>query len=420
MNFIKLKSTKSIKQYIWNTAAGLLNAAEAIILGMITNRITGMTDSGILTLAFSVGNLFSCIGRWGNRSVQVSDSGEFAFKDYLEARIVSVILQIIASLIYLIISSFINNYSLEKSYVIFLMVLIYAAEMIEDIFWGHFQKYEHIETGAQIFIIRWFSIIVVYGLSLYLTRKITISLTIATVISFIVLAISLKYAWKKYVNIIEEYRHSSITILKKCFPIMLTAFVSFYILNAPKFSIDAQMGNSDVAIYGFIAMPVFAISLLSSFIYYPKMRFLSNLFHENNFKKYIREVLKQIVIIFLITLFASFGAWLIGIPVLEMIFASELADYRIALTILIVAGGFLAIVSYLSVTLIIEKKNHYPLIANSIVAILSIFLYKPLIIMKGIDGASIGLLVAMLVNAIILIILEFLSLHKTIIEYGKK
>ena len=40
------------KQYFWNTAAGLLNAAEGVIFGMITNRVTGMTDSGILTIAF--------------------------------------------------------------------------------------------------------------------------------------------------------------------------------------------------------------------------------------------------------------------------------------------------------------------------------------------------------------------------------
>lgn len=406
------------KQYFWNTVAGLLNAAEAIILGMITNRITGIDDSGILTLAFSVGNLFACVGRWGNRSVQVSDAGEFAFKDYLDARRISILLQIITSFIYVIITSFLFEYSLTKTYVILLMVLIYASEMVEDVFWGHFQKYEHIETGAQIFIIRWSSIIICYGIVLFITKNIAVSMTISTVFSFIVLAISLKKAWGKFKDIKEEYRHGGKTILKKCFPIMVTAFISFYILNAPKFALDAQMGDDEVAIYGFIAMPVFAIGLLSSFIYYPKVLFLSNTFHDRNFKLYKKSLLKQIIIIIIITIFATIGAWLIGIPVLEIIYATELSNYRAALTYLIVAGGFLAITSYIGVTLVIEKRNHYPLIANSIVGVLSLFLYKPLINYKGIDGAAIGLFVVMMVNAIILTILEFLSLHKAKKEDG--
>lgn len=406
------------KQYFWNTVAGLLNAAEAIILGMITNRITGMEDSGILTLAFSVGNLFACVGRWGNRSVQVSDAGEFAFKDYLDARKISILLQIITSFVYVIISSFLFEYSLTKTYVILLMVLIYASEMVEDVFWGHFQKYEHIETGAQIFIIRWTSIIICFGIALFITKNIAVSMTISTILSFIVLAVSLKKAWGKFKDIKEEYQHGGKTILKKCFPIMVTAFISFYILNAPKFALDAQMGDDEVAIYGFIAMPVFAIGLLSSFIYYPKVLFLSNTFHERNYKLYKKSLLKQIIIIIIITIIATIGAWLIGIPVLEILYATELSNYRDALTYLIVAGGFLAITSYLGVTLIIEKRNHYPLIANSIVGVLSLFLYKPLIYYLGIDGAAIGLFVVMMVNAIILTILEFLSLHKAKKEDG--
>ena len=54
-----------MNKYFWNTAAGLLNAAEAVILGMLTTRLAGVEAAGILTIAFSVGNLFSSVGRWG-------------------------------------------------------------------------------------------------------------------------------------------------------------------------------------------------------------------------------------------------------------------------------------------------------------------------------------------------------------------
>ena len=58
-------------------------------------------------------------------------------------------------------------------------------------------------------------------------------------------------------------------ILIQCFPLFVGLFLQFYIGNAPKYAIDAILSDNYQAIYGFIAMPVFIISLLNSMIFNP-------------------------------------------------------------------------------------------------------------------------------------------------------
>ena len=61
------------RDYIWNTVAGLINAAEAVIMSMFVTRIIGLADAGRLTIAFAIGNLMMTVGKFGVRNYQVTD-----------------------------------------------------------------------------------------------------------------------------------------------------------------------------------------------------------------------------------------------------------------------------------------------------------------------------------------------------------
>ncbi len=54
--------------YLWNVAAGLVNAGEAVVLSMVVTHTTGLEDAGILSIAFAVGNLMMTVGKFGVRS----------------------------------------------------------------------------------------------------------------------------------------------------------------------------------------------------------------------------------------------------------------------------------------------------------------------------------------------------------------
>lgn len=404
-------------KYFWNTIAGLLNASEAIFLCMFTNRITGLSDSGILTVAFSIGNLFSSVGRWGIRTVQVTDGGEFSFKDYSNARKISISVQILSSFIYILAYLAVAGCSLIKTYVMIVMSLIYASEIIEDTFWGHFQKFGHIETGAKIFILRWSVIIISYGIILYATHSIVLSITVAAILSFVVLYFALKRTWIPYKQMKEKYKHAEKDILRRCFQIMITSFLSFYIINAAKISVDANLGSKEVAIFGFISMPIFGVNLLSGFIYNPQIVDYSKDLFAKRWKTYRKRVAIQLLAIVVITIISLIGVDLIGIPILNFIYAVNLYPYKQALMILMLASGCYAVTTFLSTTLVIEKKPRYALIAFTVASIFSLFIYKPLIAFNGINGVALGVFFVMLVNAAVSLGFEIYSQYR--LAHGK-
>ena len=71
------------KDYIWNTVAGCLKAGETVFMTMLASRLVGLAATGIITVAFAVGNQLLNIGKFGVRNYQVTDTkNQFPWKIY--------------------------------------------------------------------------------------------------------------------------------------------------------------------------------------------------------------------------------------------------------------------------------------------------------------------------------------------------
>ena len=87
--------------YLWNTCAAMLNAFQTVFILMLISRIDPVIDAGVFTIAFAIGNLMMAIGKYGIRQFQVSDVEEkYSFKEYTVARIITSIIMIAASFVY--------------------------------------------------------------------------------------------------------------------------------------------------------------------------------------------------------------------------------------------------------------------------------------------------------------------------------
>ncbi len=62
------------KAYIWNTAAGTLNALQSVIMLMIITRAVDLAAAGVFTIAYTTGNLLLNLGLYGMRDFLVSDA----------------------------------------------------------------------------------------------------------------------------------------------------------------------------------------------------------------------------------------------------------------------------------------------------------------------------------------------------------
>lgn len=387
-------STSKIERdaYIWNTASGLLMAFQSVIMLMVLMRVCDVVEAGVFTIAYANANLFLNLGKYGMRNYQVSDvSASYSYKTYARSRIATTAAMVVLGTAYLAYSALTLNYSLDKVLVILVMLAFKAADSIEDVYMGNCQQYGRLDVAAKALTWRLITTILVYALGIVVLKNQLVPLIAATIFTF-AFCVG-EYIWMR--RKFDLPKHDTpqeaggvFSLLKACFPLFLATFLLFYIGNAPKYAIDALMDDAAQAYYGFIAMPVFVVSLLASFIYNPIIKSLAEDWMDGKNMVFLKRLGMQSIYIVGITIVCDLGALLIGVPVLNILYNTHLEDYLIDLIVLVSGGGFLALASLFTTGITIMRKQNALFIGYIAVTILAAIGSPWAVQAAGIDGAS--------------------------------
>ncbi len=379
--------------------AGMINAAEAVVMSIIVTRITGLADAGMLTIAFAIGNLMMSVGKFGVRNYQVTDiENKFSFHIYLKTRFFTVMLMLTAVLGYLIYALIWLRYDRNKILIIFMVCMIYAVEAVEDVFWGYFQRRNRMDAGAKLFCFRWLGIFAVFPIALWFGKNLGFALILCMILSLIFFLLMVHFSYGSICC--EEDRGISLRIqrgdvheigqlLKRVFSLFGIAFLSLYVNNAPKYAIDACLSDEIQACYGFVAMPVFVIALLNNFVYQPTLVSMAEEWERRQGKTFVHRVFRQLGVIGGISGVCLIGAYVIGIPVLSWLYHTDLTAYKGELMLLLMAGGFLAVSGYLSVVLTIMRCQRYLLAPYCLVAVIAVVSLRGIVSRYGTIGAAV-------------------------------
>ncbi len=380
--------------YIWNMAGSLLNAFQSVIFLMIITRVLGIGEAGIFTIAYADANLFLNLGKYGMRYFQVSDyQNQFSFCQYVKSRYLTVLLMVSVSWIYVFTAAYINSYSFHKISIILWMCVWKAADALEDVFHGDLQKCGRLDIAGKMLCTRVVSMTAVWALLLMLTKNQMIATVIAAGFTFFITirmiylvrsfySMPLKVAWNDL-----KVDAKMLELLRIVFPLFLSMFLSFYIGNAPRYAIDRQLSDELQACYGFIAMPVFVIGLLSSFIFNPIITRMSVLWNENKNREFGLRAFRQMVIVLIITGVCMAGAYILGIPVLSWIYHTDLSDFKVQLMLMLVGGGFLGLSGLLQMLITIQRGQRQLVIIYIFVTVIAMIFSNGVVREYGMNGA---------------------------------
>lgn len=418
--------TSKRRDYAWNTAAGVINAAEAVLMSIIVTRFGKLSDAGVLSIAFALGNVLMTIGIFGVRMFQASDiRRQYSYGMYIKLRFITVGMMT-ASLATILLAT---GYEPQKAAAVALIAFIYMVESMESCIWGHYQSYDLLYVGARMFVTRWGAIIISFSVCMIISGDMIKALAVGALAGLAVFVVWVALLRRVRVADAEgsqagaavggdldgsagaksdgsgagkdlnsgggSYDPGLKGLIRQVFPLFVAEFCSMFIINIPKFAIDRYLDDSVQACYGFVAMPVFVIGLLNQFIYQPRVVGLTNDHLEGRREEFKRSVRAQIVLVGLITMACVVGAAIIGIPVLSFIYHTDLADYWKELVVLQFGGGFLALSGYLYVILTIIRRQKV-ILAGYVAALISgIIILFPAVKFAGTMGAAIGYLVLM-------------------------
>lgn len=395
--------------FLWNMIGSMLMAFQSVIMLMILTRVLGLVDAGIFTIAFANANLFLNIGKYGMRNFQVSDvKRQFSFADYKVSRIITVMAMLLTSIGYTLYTAYENTYSIEKTQIIIWMCLFKIVDAVEDIYHGYYQQENRLDVASKCLALRMFSTILVFSLGLIIFKNQLVALIISTILTTVLFLLFTKWTINGFqISSSKCNKENVIMLLKLCFPLFAGAFLSFYIGNAPKYAIDATLSDELQACYGFIAMPVFVIGLLNSFIFNPMLYKMTQLWDSGRVKKFVAQTITQSGIVFLITIICIGGAYLLGIPVLSLLYNTNLSPYKTELLILLLGGGFLGFSGLLNAFITIIRCQKWIMWGYVFIAILAFLCSNPIVEMHGMLGAAI-LYTALMGGLCIIFVLLFI------------
>jgi len=380
------KSLLLRKAFIWNTLAAITNACMSFLMTLVTMQLCGAEAGGVFSIAFSSAQMLQTVAMFGMRNYQATDiSFQFQFKEYLSSRVITSFAMAAICGVYAVAMGFRG----EKLAIYLLFCGVKLFEALADVLEGMIQQYNRLDRAAQglflrsIFIITVFVIALLLGCPLITASWFTF---FASVMGFLLCSCPLAQKFEGLSFSTDLGRVGK--LLLQCLPLFLVAAAWAYINNAPKVAIELYMDDWAQAQFAIVFMPAMVINLASNFVFRPMLNTMATYFVIQNRGRLTKLIRFMILFDIGITLIALAGTWLLGVPVLSLIYGVDIFGQKRELLLIVLSGGFCALASLLCQTLTAIRQQKKIMFCYLIVAALAFTTSKTLVGHYGTIGAT--------------------------------
>ncbi|HFI0632443.1 TPA: lipopolysaccharide biosynthesis protein [Streptococcus suis] len=403
-------------QYIWNIVGTISSVLISTFLLLVATRLGTSQQADIFALAYTIAQQLYIIGIFGVRPFQSTDvKEEFSFQSYLSTRIVTIVLMNISLVGILAI----GGYSLEKLLIVLFVSLYKSCDAFSDVYQGFFQQQLRSDLAGKILFYRSvFSATIFVGV-VVLSKSLLFS-SVALFLCNFSLTFLLDFriykqnfrtiSWKESLQRIEI-----VQILKACFPLFFNGFLINYIFSEPKLAIDEllEVGKGFEGMqrdFNVLFMPTFVLNLLF-IVLRPLLTQLSLYWTNKEYVKFNMQIKRITLALLGLELIVLLGGYLIGLPILGLVFGVSLLNYKMEFMILLLGGLFNLFATLIDNIMTIYRKQRLLVIANIVAFVISKLITTNLVNKYGLVGASLSFLISMV---------AFFSLSFIIYIYVKK
>ncbi len=391
---VTLDATNLRKNFVWNLIGSTASSFASLFFMMIVTRLNGIDDAGIFSFAFSTASIFLVIGIYSGRTFQVTDKNKKTTdSDYFYLKFATCIAMLVSGLIFCLV----RGYTGEKLIVIMFLITFRALEAIGECAYAVIQKKDRLYQVGRSMTMKALGSLVSFFIIDYLTRDVTFS-CVMIIIGHLLPMIF--YDLPKLVKTgfhFGEFRPERVWYLLRIgFFTFGFTFLNLYVINAARYVLDSNASDSAQTIYGIIAMPATILSLIGQYLIQP---FLTNFkkFFATDAGKFQGLVAKLCLAIVAIGAVCVLAATLLGIPVLELLYAIELDGNLLSLIMIIVGGVFGALVLVVSTALVTMRRTSDQFWIFCAAALVAFLLSQALVGGGEVFGACLSYMVSMLV-----------------------
>ncbi|MCI8465144.1 MAG: lipopolysaccharide biosynthesis protein [Lachnospiraceae bacterium] len=387
------RSSTMKKQVFWNTLGSTVYSFISMLFTIFVTRVLGDTENGIFTIALTTSQVLIAVGYFEVRTFQVSDSRNlYCFQDYLSLRAITCALMLLVSLGY----AALHLEQIHVATVMFAMCLVKVLEAFGDVYEAMYQKKERLDLSGKIICFRTLFAAAAFVMVLWTVKSLeaaAAAMVLATGLGVFFLDM---FPMRYFETDRRPFKWDRLpSLIKSCFPLFVSSFMSMYIINASRYAIKGTMDYRYQTYYGAVFMPVAAINLMTGFVLKPLLTRQAACWNGKQIPEFIC-ILRRIVLAVVCCLFVALSAaWFLGIPVLEMLYGIELSSYKTELLILTAGGGAFAISTALYYSLTVMRKQRHIFFSYGIVFVETWLLSHWMTVQWGIRGASLSYILSM-------------------------
>lgn len=365
------------KNMLYNTIGSLTYQGclwiTTVLVVILSN---GYSDSGILSFAMTIGNMFTAVGTYNMRTYQVSDiKGKYSQRNYVGFRLLTLIIGVILLGIYSIVVSP-DSLTLIA---VFAYLLFKVDESFCDVLYGVDQRGERMDYIGISQFIRGILIVLAFSLGLYLSQN-------------IILAILAMYPAGLLVTIVYDIPHArrmddirpqlkkeqAKSLLTECLPIVLEILFLGMIVSVARQYYANAYGAERLGIYAAVATPAVLIQAAARFLYAPALVPLSEKWNDSpkeSFLPFFRKTL--LVMAGFIIVGVAVLAWA-GPILLNLVYGQKVEGYTYLFTNVLISTSALAVLYYLTDVLVLCRDIKGSLISASAALAIALSTMVPL------------------------------------------
>lgn len=394
------------KNMIWNMIGSFTYASASVILSFLVMGMVGDEQGGIFAFAFGTfGQQMFNVAYFGIRPYQVTDEAmEFSFGDYVQHRLTTCLAAVLIGISYLAVS----GYTMEKTVVVFLMVLYKVIDGFSDVYESEFQRQGSLYLTGKSTTFRTALAVASFLVTLAVTGNLVSACVMSVagqmfgflLFDWAVLRELPSVDWKRAAG---QWRK----LTRGTGLLFLSVFLDFYILSSAKYAIDAKLEDSASGYFNIIFMPTQVINLVAGFVIRPFLTSLTDFWNHKKFAEFKNQVFRIAGIIGGLTVLAVVGTLVLGKPVLRLLemilgagYEGSLTCYHRAFLCIILGGGCYAMSNLMYYVLVIMRRQKYIFATYLTAAVVAVFMTSYMVAGWGIDGAAYAYLMLMAVQTL--------------------
>lgn len=364
-----LKKRKVPSGVLWFTVGNSMQAGTTVLMTMLTGYVLDLKSVGIFSFALMASQLLYTVGLFGANDLQMTDyDHRYRFGDYFKVKVVSTLA---AMLICFILPGVLGLHG-RKMACLFLLTTYMLINSAAELYQSMLFQAQRLDLSGKMLFFRMAVSLAGFAVVILIKRSLLQACAVLLLVNFAVTCFSVRRwcgAYRDSPCILRDGKEKELFI--ESFPLCLSVLGFLLNINAPKFLINYFLTDEIQGIYTILFMPVYAVNLISQFIFKPYLiKYARNL--EKQDGSFEKLLLSQTLFIGLCAGLAAFGMWLLGPWLLKLLFSKDLTAYRGWMGVFMVSGGIMAL-NQLCYYLLVLLKRQKMILANYSVGIIVSF-----------------------------------------------